>query len=109
MSASFKPGQKYPTPTPGFGDRVFYETLNRQRPDSLMAREWCLAYGVLSQKEAAKLAKLAKGSSSGGKSTKRASVGSASKSRLKAKVEQEAPADIGMSVGGADMVGSSAI
>mmetsp|Transcript_36490 Transcript_36490/g.71776 ORF Transcript_36490/g.71776 Transcript_36490/m.71776 type:complete len:107 (-) Transcript_36490:369-689(-) len=106
MSASFKPGQKYPTPTPGFGDRVFYETLHRQRPDSLMAREWCLAYGVLSQKEAAKLAK---GASSGGKSTKRASGGSVSKSRLKAKVEQEAPADIGMSVGGAELVGSSAI
>ena len=40
-------GQKFPTPTPGFGDRVFYETLFRQRPDSLMAQEWCVAYGVL--------------------------------------------------------------
>ena len=35
-----KPGQKFPTPTPGFGDRVFYETLLRQRPDSAMAQEW---------------------------------------------------------------------
>ena len=35
-----KPGQKFPTPTPGFGDRVFYETLLRQRPDSVMAQEW---------------------------------------------------------------------
>lgn len=35
-----KPGQKFPTPTPGFGDRVFYETLYRQRPDSAMAQEW---------------------------------------------------------------------
>lgn len=26
--------------TPGFGDRVFYETLLRQRPDSAMAQEW---------------------------------------------------------------------
>ena len=33
-------GQKFPTPTPGFGDRVFYETLLRQRPDSAMAQEW---------------------------------------------------------------------
>jgi hypothetical protein len=33
-----KPGQKFPTPTPGFGDRVFYETLLRQRPDSIMAQ-----------------------------------------------------------------------
>ena len=35
-----KPGQKFPTPTPGFGDRVFYETLLRQRPGSAMAQEW---------------------------------------------------------------------
>jgi hypothetical protein len=35
-----KPGQKFPTPTPGVGDRVFYETLLRQRPDSAMAQEW---------------------------------------------------------------------
>jgi len=35
-----KPGQKFPTPTPGFGDRVFYETLLRQRPNSAMAQEW---------------------------------------------------------------------
>jgi hypothetical protein len=35
-----KPGQKFPTPTPGFGDRVFYETLFRQRPKSAMAQEW---------------------------------------------------------------------
>jgi hypothetical protein len=37
-----KPGQKFPTPTPGFGDRVFYETLLRQRTDSAMAQEWCV-------------------------------------------------------------------
>ena len=35
-----KAGQKFPTPTPGFGDRVFYETLLRQRPTSAMAQEW---------------------------------------------------------------------
>jgi hypothetical protein len=35
-----KPGQKFPTPTPGFGDRVFYETLLRQKPESAMAQEW---------------------------------------------------------------------
>ena len=33
-------GQKFPTPTRGFGDRVFYETLLKQRPDSVMAQEW---------------------------------------------------------------------
>jgi hypothetical protein len=35
-----KPGQKYPTPTPGFGDRVFYESLLKQRTDSEMAQDW---------------------------------------------------------------------
>ena len=46
MTDEIKPGQKFPTPTPGFGDRVFYETLLKQRPESAMAQEWCLYYGV---------------------------------------------------------------
>ena len=46
-----KPGQKYPTPAPGNGDRVFYETLYQQKPESEMAQEWCVAYGVLSESE----------------------------------------------------------
>ncbi|VEU35514.1 unnamed protein product [Pseudo-nitzschia multistriata] len=50
-----KPGQKYPTPTPGFGDRVFYESLLKQRQTSEMAQDWCLNYGILSYKKAAKL------------------------------------------------------
>eukprot|EP00539_Tryblionella_compressa_P004420 CAMPEP_0178735490 /NCGR_PEP_ID=MMETSP0744-20121128/1917_1 /TAXON_ID=913974 /ORGANISM="Nitzschia punctata, Strain CCMP561" /LENGTH=93 /DNA_ID=CAMNT_0020387865 /DNA_START=8 /DNA_END=289 /DNA_ORIENTATION=- len=54
-SSDLKPGQKYPTPTPGFGDRVFYESLLKQRPDSEMAQEWCVNYGVLSYKKAEKL------------------------------------------------------
>ena len=44
-----KDGQKHPTPTPGNGDRVFYETLLKQRPDSVMAQEWCMYNGVLSE------------------------------------------------------------
>mmetsp|Transcript_18892 Transcript_18892/g.45628 ORF Transcript_18892/g.45628 Transcript_18892/m.45628 type:complete len:88 (+) Transcript_18892:194-457(+) len=55
MAPKLKPGQRYPTPTPGFGDRVFYESLIRQRPTSEMAQDWCLAYGVLSHKRSAKL------------------------------------------------------
>jgi hypothetical protein len=46
-SSDFKPGQKFSTPSPGNGDRVFYETLLGQRPDSEMAQDWCLSYGVL--------------------------------------------------------------
>ena len=49
------PGQKHPTPTRGFGDRVFYESLLRQRPDSIMAQEWCVYHGVLDKDEAQKL------------------------------------------------------
>lgn len=51
-------GQKHPTPTPGFGDRVFYETLLRQKPDSAMAQEWCIQYGVLPYDEAAEIYEL---------------------------------------------------
>lgn len=47
-----KPGQKYPTPSPGAGDRVFYDTLIAQRPDSEMAQEWCVNYGTLEHEEA---------------------------------------------------------
>jgi hypothetical protein len=38
-SALTKPGQRFPTPSPGNGDRVFYESLLVQRPDSEMAQE----------------------------------------------------------------------
>mmetsp|Transcript_20198 Transcript_20198/g.56293 ORF Transcript_20198/g.56293 Transcript_20198/m.56293 type:complete len:113 (-) Transcript_20198:1634-1972(-) len=58
QNEKLKPGQKFPTPTPGFGDRVFYESLLKQRPDSLMAQEWCINYGVLSHKKAEKLHKI---------------------------------------------------
>lgn len=50
MTDELKPGQKFPTPTPGFGDRVFYETLLRQRPDSVMAQEW-YAYALEEKNE----------------------------------------------------------
>jgi hypothetical protein len=51
----FKTGQKFPTPSPGYGDRVFYETLLQQRPESHMAQEWCVTYGVLEDLKASKL------------------------------------------------------
>ena len=52
---NFKTGQRYTTPSPGSGDRVFYETLLEQKPDSEMAQDWCVAYGVLDEERAAKL------------------------------------------------------
>mmetsp|Transcript_16 Transcript_16/g.36 ORF Transcript_16/g.36 Transcript_16/m.36 type:complete len:156 (-) Transcript_16:8-475(-) len=57
-SADFKPGQKYSTPSPGNGDRVFYETLLAQRSDSKMAQEWCLSYGILDWHKAQDLNKI---------------------------------------------------
>ncbi|TDH71715.1 hypothetical protein CCR75_007512 [Bremia lactucae] len=57
QEANRKPGQKHPTPSPGFADRVFYESLLQQRPESRMAQKWCLEYGVLEWKEAEKLCK----------------------------------------------------
>ncbi len=51
----WKAGQKFPTPSPGNGDRVFYETLYQQKPSSEMAQEWVLTYGILSHADAQKL------------------------------------------------------
>ena len=55
VQTDFKPGQKYPTPSPGNGDRVFYETLYQQKPSSEMAQEWVISYGVLEHDDALKL------------------------------------------------------
>lgn len=55
----FKPGQKYPTPSQGAADRIFYESLLAQVPDSPMAQDWCVAYGIIEdEKEAKRLAAL---------------------------------------------------
>ena len=51
-STFLKPGQKFPTPSPGSGDRVFYDTLIIQRPESEMAQEWCVYHGTLEYEEA---------------------------------------------------------
>ncbi|TMW67124.1 hypothetical protein Poli38472_012240 [Pythium oligandrum] len=57
QEANRKPGQKHPTPSPGHADRVFYESLLQQRPQSRMAKKWCLEYGVLKWAEAEALCK----------------------------------------------------
>ena len=50
-----KPGQRYATPSPGNGERVFYESLFEQKPDSEMAQEYVVSYGVLDEKQAAEV------------------------------------------------------
>ncbi|CAB9513565.1 expressed unknown protein [Seminavis robusta] len=113
MAEDLKPGQKHPTPTPGFGDRVFYETLLRQRPDSEMAQEWCVAYGVLPEDEAQKyykkvLKRKGKGASASAASSSKSSSAPAKKKK-KAKVVKEEGADPDMQVSGAQAVGRSVI
>ena len=41
------PGQKNSTPPAGDATRAFYESLLEQRPDSLMAKKYCVEYGCL--------------------------------------------------------------
>ena len=47
-----KPGQKFPTPSPGSGDRVFYESLLQEKPESEMALLWCVEHGTALEGEA---------------------------------------------------------
>ncbi|GMI08340.1 hypothetical protein TrLO_g6490 [Triparma laevis f. longispina] len=46
-----KPGQKFATPTPGDADRVFYESLYQQKPESVMAQNFVIEYGLLPDDE----------------------------------------------------------
>ena len=76
-----KTGQKFVTPSPGYADRVFYESLLRQRPDSEMAQEWCVQYGILPEERAAQLWKLiCKRKASGSSPSKKSSSSSSSSS-----------------------------
>lgn len=49
------PGQRFATPAPANGDRVFYESLLDQNPQSALAQEWCVSYGTLDEKTALSL------------------------------------------------------
>jgi hypothetical protein len=104
MTDTLKPGQKHPTPTKGFGDRVFYETLLRQNPDSAMAQDWCIAHGVLSTKEAEKIYKTVlkrkKVSSTSSSAASSKSKAKAKSRGAKRKLVKEEADDVGMDVGG---------
>eukprot|EP00577_Skeletonema_sp_RCC1716_P024863 CAMPEP_0113424500 /NCGR_PEP_ID=MMETSP0013_2-20120614/29631_1 /TAXON_ID=2843 ORGANISM="Skeletonema costatum, Strain 1716" /NCGR_SAMPLE_ID=MMETSP0013_2 /ASSEMBLY_ACC=CAM_ASM_000158 /LENGTH=119 /DNA_ID=CAMNT_0000312523 /DNA_START=75 /DNA_END=434 /DNA_ORIENTATION=- /assembly_acc=CAM_ASM_000158 len=111
-----KIGQKHPTPTPGNGDRVFYETLYNQRPESEMAQEWCVSYGVLSEEDAAKIykkilkRKAAAKSVGGGSSSPVKSEKKKSSSKKKAKkVMDDVEFDAGMGAGGDEGIGIGAL
>mmetsp|Transcript_19519 Transcript_19519/g.26785 ORF Transcript_19519/g.26785 Transcript_19519/m.26785 type:complete len:122 (-) Transcript_19519:218-583(-) len=112
VKEELKPGQKFPTPTPGFGDRVFYETLLRQRPDSAMAQEWCVNYGVLPSEEAAKLFKVVtkrKKNQKSGVPVSPSPTKKPKKSSKKKKILREDGFEAGMQVGGSEGMGNAAI
>ncbi|KAL3811891.1 hypothetical protein ACHAXA_005557 [Cyclostephanos tholiformis] len=127
-ASSLKPGQKFPTPTPGNGDRVFYETLLGQRPDSEMAQEWCVLYGVMEEEDAARAYKRmikrkggaraggggggAQTSSAAAAATKRKSAGSTGKIKRKKKkknVLDDVEYDAGIGAGGDEGIGIAAL
>ncbi|GMI54739.1 hypothetical protein ScalyP_jg12180 [Parmales sp. scaly parma] len=99
-----KIGQKHNTPSPGEGDRVFYESLYKQNPSSLMAMEWCVAFGVLSAVEAARVNKLliqvkAEGGRSGFSQSSQLSPPAQKQKKQKTTIEGEGISDVGISVG----------
>ena len=47
-------GQRYPTPSPGAGPRVFYESCFKENPKSNMSLVWLIEHGVFSAEEAQK-------------------------------------------------------
>ena len=106
-----KPGQTEPTPTPGDGDRVFYETLLHQRPDSMMAQEWCVKYGVLPAPEAERLLGLIRGRKGNkGKSPQRPkqkAVSRPAKKVKKARIDDDIQVSAGLAVGVHEGVGAS--
>ena len=100
--------------------RVFYETLLRQRPDSIMAKDWCLAYGVMEESVAKKEYKAqikrkeAGKSSAGSKSppppaAKSGSKKTGSKKKKKRKLEDDVAYDAGMDAGGDEGIGVAAL
>ena len=86
-----KTGQKFQTPSPGYADRVFYESLLQQRPDSEMAQEWCVQYGVLPEERAAQLWKLICKRKAGGSPKKSSSSSSSSSSNSKPQKRPKMP------------------
>lgn len=96
--------------------RVFYETLLHQRPDSIMAQEWCVVYGVLEGKEAVKAHQQMlkrKGKSVSGGS---ASASSPKKEKAKKKskkssriLDDNVEFDAGMDAGGDEGIGMATL
>ena len=104
--------------TPHFiHSRVFYETLLHQRPDSIMAQEWCVVYGVLEGKEAVKAHQQMlkrKGKSVSGGSASASSSPKKEKAKKKSKkssriLDDNVEFDAGMDAGGDEGIGMATL
>ena len=105
--------------------RVFYETLLSQRPDSEMAQEWCVLYGVMEEDDAAKAYKRmlkrkeaakagggaagGSGPSSSGKKNGGVSTGKKSKKAKRSRFLDDVEYDAGMDAGGDEGIGIAAL
>ena len=95
---------------------MFYETLLNQRPESEMAQEWCVLYGVMEEEDAAKAykkmlkRKANKGGGGGGSTaaTPSSSMGETKKKKKK-RILDEVEFDAGMSAGGDEGIGIAAL
>ena len=108
-----KKGQRYPTESPGSGDYVFYDTLYKENPESVMALVWCIEHGVFSKEVAKQLhPKYLKAKEVYIQRNKTGARGGASnasvpaKKKRKLKQAREVTVDAGMSIAVSEGVGS---
>lgn len=94
---------------------MFYETLLHQRPDSEMAKDWCLAYGVMDEAVAKKEYKamlkrkeMAKGKQSP-PPAKSSSAGKTKKKKKGKRLLDDVEYDAGMEAGGDEGIGMAAL
>ena len=94
--------------------RVFYETLLSQRPDSVMAQEWCVNHGVMDEEDAKKAFKRMEKRKAQGKSPATGSTGGGSgsgkkKKKKTKKVLDDVAVDAGMDAGISEGIGTSTL
>ena len=98
--------------------RVFYETLLNQRPESEMAQEWCVLYGVMEEEDAARAYKkmLKRRANKGGggatannPSSSSSSKGEKNRKKKKKRILDEVEYDAGLGAGGDEGIGIAAL
>ncbi|KAA0151485.1 hypothetical protein FNF27_08067 [Cafeteria roenbergensis] len=102
-----KYGQRMPTPSPGSGDRVFYESLYKENPASNMAVVWMVEHGVFSKDVAQAMAPRYEEAKLAMKAMSVPTVAPTGSTTAKtvAKVVAQPAVDPGVSLGGDETVG----